>query len=109
MRLRHERLERWSVFDRSDEELASILKEHAASGATRKPTIQRFKGLGEMMANQLWDTTMDPDRRRLMRVDVDDAAQADRIVSLLMGDQVAERKEFIMSKSTDLDEDELDF
>ena len=58
-------------------------------------TVQRYKGLGEMSDQQLWDTTMDPNRRLLRQITIDNAAEAERTFSMLMGDDVPPRREFI--------------
>jgi DNA gyrase subunit B len=71
-------------------------------------TIQRFKGLGEMMPQQLWDTTMNPESRTLKRVEIEDAAEADRIFTILMGDRVAPRREFIETYGSKLNFVDLD-
>ena len=71
-------------------------------------TIQRFKGLGEMMPAQLWTTTMNPETRTLKRVEIEDAAEADRIFTILMGDRVAPRREFIETYGSKLNMTDLD-
>ncbi|MEM6518021.1 MAG: DNA topoisomerase (ATP-hydrolyzing) subunit B [Cyanobacteria bacterium P01_D01_bin.71] len=70
--------------------------------------IQRFKGLGEMMPQQLWDTTMNPESRTLKKVEIEDAAEADRIFTVLMGDRVAPRREFIETYGPKLGLEDLD-
>ncbi len=87
--------ERWVYSDQEkDDTLAEFKK------GNRKCDVQRYKGLGEMSAEQLWETTMNPASRTLLKVDVEDAAKADSIFSMLMGDEVAPRKTYIQAHAT---------
>ena len=89
----------------SERELQQRLREFPANA---NYTIQRFKGLGEMMPQQLWDTTMNPETRTFKRVEIEDAAEADRMFTVLMGDRVAPRREFIETHGPRLNLTDLD-
>ncbi len=89
----------------SDRELQGIIDGFPANA---NYTVQRFKGLGEMMPQQLWDTTMNPETRTLKQVEIEDAAEADRIFTVLMGDRVAPRREFIETYGSKMNLTDLD-
>lgn len=83
------------VYAWNDEQRLAAIKKVAGEGKEENVHIQRYKGLGEMNAEQLWETTMNPETRTLRKVTIDSAAEADRIFSMLMGDDVPPRREFI--------------
>ena len=83
------------VYCWNDEQRDKVIEEIMAANPNAKIHVQRYKGLGEMNAEQLWETTMNPETRTLRQVTIDSAAEADRIFSMLMGDDVALRREFI--------------
>ncbi|MDH5695006.1 MAG: DNA topoisomerase (ATP-hydrolyzing) subunit B [Dehalococcoidia bacterium] len=90
-RIKTPKLQQWVYSEQEKEEVLAKLKE------SKKVEVQRYKGLGEMSAEQLWETTMNPASRTLLAVSVDDAAKADRIFHMLMGEEVPPRKAFIQA------------
>jgi DNA gyrase subunit B len=89
----------------SDEERDRLIEEYKASHNGKEPDVGRYKGLGEMNPETLWDTTMDPARRTVLKVSIEEAVEADKVFNMLMGDEVGPRKRFIEShaKNANLD------
>jgi DNA gyrase subunit B len=95
-------------YTHTDEQMRATLADLTRRGKRWKDPVQRYKGLGEMDAGQLRETTMEPGRRTLRRVQVADAAVASKVFDLLMGSEVAPRKEFIVAAGADLDRERID-
>jgi DNA gyrase subunit B len=96
------------IYTYSDAELQKVLRDLERRGRRWKDPVQRYKGLGEMDADQLAETTMDPRHRVLRRIRIEDVQAAERIFDLLMGSDVAPRREFIVGSASDVDRDAID-
>ncbi|CAG7845453.1 DNA gyrase subunit B [Pseudoclavibacter triregionum] len=97
-----------TIYTYSEQELHALIKKLERAGKRYADPIQRYKGLGEMDEDQLWETTMNPAARLLRRVTVQDAAAAERVFELLMGNEVAPRKDFIVQGAQHIDAELID-
>ncbi|MHB8598530.1 MAG: DNA topoisomerase (ATP-hydrolyzing) subunit B [Ktedonobacteraceae bacterium] len=101
----HIRKGKQTLYVYTDEERAALVDEYKAEHSGKEPEVGRYKGLGEMNPETLWDTTMDPAKRTILQVTIEEAVEADKTFNMLMGDEVAPRKRFIEShaKNANLD------
>ena len=99
LRLRSTSSKRQGFYAWNDEQRIAAIKQLAGEGKEENVNVQRYKGLGEMNAEQLWETTMNSSTRTLRKVTIESAAEADRIFSMLMGDDVPPRRDFIEKNS----------
>lgn len=97
-----------TTYTYSQQELMDLLKKLDKAGKTYEMPIQRYKGLGEMDADQLAETTMNPQKRMLRRINVNDAAVADEVFELLMGNEVSPRRDFIVDSADEFDRERID-
>ena len=97
-----------SIYVLNDEELDKTLKRLDKEKRPYKTPVERFKGLGEMQAEDLWDTTLDPEKRVLRRITLEDVERAEKLLELAMGSDVAPRKSWIIDSSDKIDREAID-